>query len=65
MAFDPNLNNATRIALRQMIDLISARKGLKREDAYTLCSLAADVRVTQMVNEQNGIHIMLPRRYLA
>lgn len=64
MGFDPSLNIATRIALRQMIDLVQARKGLSREDAYTLCSLAADVRVTQMVNEQNGIHIMLPRHYL-
>jgi len=64
MGFDPNLNNAVRIALREMISLLGRRKGLSREDAYTLCSLAADVRVTQMVNENNGIHVMLSRQYV-
>jgi acetamidase/formamidase len=65
MAFDPDLNTAARVALRDMLALISARKGLSREDAYTLCSVAADLRVTQLVNEHNGIHVMLPKGYLA
>ena len=30
-----------------------------------LCSLAADLRVTQVVNGAKGIHVMLDRRYLA
>jgi len=30
-----------------MIDLIVKRAGITREQAYTLCSLAADLRVTQ------------------
>lgn len=65
MAFDPDLNSAVRTALRDMLTLVTTRKGLSREDAYTLCSLAADVRVTQVVNEHNGIHVMLPKAYLA
>ena len=52
------------IALRDMIKLISARTGISREDAYTLCSLAADLRVTQVVNGSKGIHVMLEKTYL-
>ncbi|MGD9829358.1 MAG: acetamidase/formamidase family protein, partial [Hyphomicrobiaceae bacterium] len=65
MAFDPDLDSAARTALRDMISLISATRGLSREDAYMLCSLAADLRITQMVNQNNGVHVMLERRYLA
>jgi acetamidase/formamidase len=64
MAFDPDLDDAVVIALRDMIKLISARTGLTREDAYTLCSLAADLRVTQVVNGSKGIHIMLAKEHL-
>lgn len=64
MAFDPDLDDAVVIALRAMIDLIGQRTDLSREDAYTLCSVAADLRVTQAVNQSKGIHVMLDRRYL-
>ena len=64
MASDPDLDDAARTALRDMIKLICARRGLSREDAYMLCSLAADLRVTQLVNQHNGIHVMLEKRYL-
>ncbi len=64
MAFDPSLDAAVKIALRSMIDLIAARTGLGRHEAYMLCSLAADLRVTQAVNGNNGIHCMLPKTCL-
>ena len=64
MAFDPDLDDAVVIALRDMIKLICARSGLSREDAYTLCSLAADVRVTQVVNGTKGIHVVLEKALL-
>jgi acetamidase/formamidase len=64
MAFDPDLDDCVVIALRQMLDLICARAGLDRYQAYTLCSLAADLRVTQVVNGNKGIHVMLDKRYL-
>jgi acetamidase/formamidase len=65
MAFDPDLDDCVVIALRQMIDLIVKRAGITREQAYTLCSLAADLRVTQVVNGNKGIHVMLDKKYLA
>jgi acetamidase/formamidase len=64
MAFDPDLDEAVKIALRDMIKLICARTSLSREDAYMLCSLAADLRVTQTVDINKGIHVMLPKAAL-
>ena len=65
MAFDPDLDDCVVIALRDMIKLICRRTNLSREQAYTLCSLAADLRVTQVVNGNKGIHVMLAKKYLA
>lgn len=61
MGFDPSLDRAMEIALRDMIDYLVAAKGLSRLDAYTLCSLAVDFRVTQTVNMAKGVHGMLPK----
>ena len=52
-----------KTALRQMITLIGERLGLSPEDAYMFCSLAVDMRVTQLVDGNKGIHAMLPKRY--
>jgi acetamidase/formamidase len=65
MAFDPDLDICATTALREMIAAICTRTGLSREDAYTLCSLAADLRITQVVNGNKGVHCMLEKRYLA
>jgi acetamidase/formamidase len=64
MAFDPDLDDCVVIALRDMIDLIVARTGLAKAEAYALCSLAADLRITQVVNGNKGVHVMLDKRYL-
>jgi acetamidase/formamidase len=61
MGIDPDLDVCARDALREMIGLITARTALSREEAYMLCSLAADLRVTQTVNGSKGIHCMLPK----
>jgi len=65
MAFDPDLDDCVVIALRAMIDLLCRRTNLDRYQAYMLCSLAADLRVTQVVNGSKGIHVMLAKRYFA
>ncbi|WP_281020102.1 acetamidase/formamidase family protein [Minwuia sp. IMCC3060] len=58
---DVVLDAAAKQALRAMIRLITSRSNLTREDAYTLCSIAADMRVTQLVNQHKGIHVVLPK----
>jgi len=64
MAFDPDLDDCVVVALRAMLDLIEARTTLKRHEAYLLASLTADLRITQVVNEHKGVHVMLEKRYL-
>jgi acetamidase/formamidase len=64
MAFDPDLDTCVTIALRQMIDVLCERTSLDRYQAYSLLSLAGDLRVTQVVNGNKGIHLMLEKRYL-
>lgn len=59
MGLHPDLDRCAEIALRDMIDWITALAPLSREDAYMLCSLAGDLRVTQTVNGNKGIHMML------
>jgi acetamidase/formamidase len=56
MGMDEDLDDAARQALRRMIGWITAMTSLSRQDAYTLCSLAADLRVTQMVRHKSLIH---------
>jgi acetamidase/formamidase len=62
MGFDPDLNRAAVQAVREMVDLVSTRYHLSREDAYMLTSMAADLHVTQIVDGTKGIHAMIPKR---
>ena len=65
MAMDPDLDTAAKAALRRMIDVVAQETGLTRQRAFMLMSLQADVRVTQLVNEHKGIHVMMPKAALA
>jgi acetamidase/formamidase len=64
MGLHPDLNEAARMATREMIDYLVAEKGMQREDAYMLISLGVDLHVTQTVDETKGIHAMLPKSIL-
>ena len=61
MGLHPDLDEAARMAVREMIDFLATEKGMSREEAYLLCSLAVDLRVTQLVSSNKGIHAMLPK----
>jgi len=64
MAFHEDLDDAARIAMRAMIGILEDHYGLSFDDAYRLCSIAADMRVTQFVNGNRGIHVLLARKPL-
>ncbi len=64
LAFDPDLDDAAKQALRSMIALIHERSGLSADDAYMLCSLAADMRITQLVDGNKGVHCMIEKHWL-
>jgi acetamidase/formamidase len=61
MGMDPDLDRCAEMALRDMIVLLNTRFGLSREDAYMLCSLAGDLRITQTVNGCKGVHMMMAK----
>ncbi|NNE86034.1 MAG: acetamidase/formamidase family protein [Alphaproteobacteria bacterium] len=64
LGVDVDLDDAAKKALRDMIVLITERTNLSREDAYSLISLAGDVRISQLVNVNKGCHVMLPKTAL-
>ena len=61
MGFDDDLSHATRKALRNMIDFLVAEKHMTRDDAYMLISVAGDVEITELVDRNKGVHVMLPK----
>jgi len=61
MGLHEDLDEATRLATREMVDFLVAEKGLSRDAAYMLCSLAADLHVTQAVDATKGVHAMIAK----
>ena len=59
-----DLDQAAKQALRGMIALLGELRNMHPADAYSLCSLAVDLRVTQIVDGNKGIHAMLAKSLL-
>ncbi|MEE4347848.1 MAG: acetamidase/formamidase family protein [Paracoccaceae bacterium] len=65
MGMHPDLDVCVEIALRRMITLLSNRLGISRAEAYMFCSLAGDLRITQTVNREKGVHMMMRKALLS
>jgi acetamidase/formamidase len=63
MGLNEDLDEATRLAVREMVDFLVAEKKMSRDDAYMLCSLAADLHVTQAVDATKGVHASLAKSF--
>ena len=61
MGLDPDLDEAAKIATREMLDFLVETKGISREEAYLLASAVMDLVVTQVVDGTKGIHAMIPK----
>ncbi len=60
-ALGPDLMENARNAVRDTIAWLQADHSLSREDAYILCSLAGDLRISQIVDQPNfGVSFYLP-----
>lgn len=59
MGMNEELVDATKQAVREMIEFLVTEKGLSRNDAYMLCSVAVDFSITQLVDGKKGVHGML------
>jgi acetamidase/formamidase len=65
MGMDPDLDDCSVTALREMIALLGEKSGLTHAEAYMLCSLAGDLHVTQTVNGNKGVHMMMEKKNFA
>ena len=61
MGLHEDLNEAAKMALREMIDFLVIEKHLSRDDAYMLASVAADLSITQLVDGNKGVHAMIAK----
>ena len=61
MGLNEDLDEAARLATREMVDFLVAEKKLSRDEAYMLCSLAADLHVTQAVDATKGVHATIAK----
>jgi acetamidase/formamidase len=51
----PDLMEAARAAVSAMIDLIATRHGMKPVEAYMLCSVCGDLRISEIVDQPNWV----------
>ena len=51
----PDLMGAARDALRRMIDWLGREHGLSAIEAYLLCSVAIDLRISEIVDVPNFV----------
>jgi acetamidase/formamidase len=54
-AHGPDLFAASQQAVRYLIDHLAAERGLTREEAYVVASVAADLRISEIVDAPNWI----------
>ena len=64
MGTDVDLTVATKIAVQQMIGYLMEAKSLPSVEAYRLASIAADLRITQLVDGRVGVHMMISKAVL-
>jgi acetamidase/formamidase len=51
----PDLMQAAKAAVRGMIDLLSKRHNMNPVDAYMLCSVCGDLRISEIVDVPNWV----------
>jgi acetamidase/formamidase len=51
----PDLMECARAAVMRMIDEISAAQGMSAAEAYMLCSVCADLRISEVVDQPNWV----------
>jgi acetamidase/formamidase len=64
MGADTSLVVATKTAIGQMVKMLQEMKGITQVQAYQAASMAADLRITQLVDGNLGVHMMIAKEYL-
>jgi acetamidase/formamidase len=64
--FATTIDEAAKKATRYMIEYLTATKGLNRDQAYMLCSLAGDLKIAEAVDVPHMLVTMhLPKHIFA
>jgi len=61
MGLNEDLDQAAKIATREMLNFVVETKKIPRDDALMLLSAAMDLQITQIVDGAKGVHAMLPK----
>lgn len=61
MGFDDDLAHATRKAVRAAVDFLVDEKGLSREDAYQLASVAGNLSISEIVDRNKEVSMSIPK----
>jgi acetamidase/formamidase len=64
MGTDRDLTKATQIATQQMIEMLMQVKGLSRMEAYRMASMAADLHIAELVDQNVGVYMTIPKSVL-
>jgi acetamidase/formamidase len=62
MGTDKDLTQATRVAVQEMVNFLTSTRGMPPVEAYRLASIAADLHITELVDGNVGVHMMIPKR---
>src|SRR5450432_3329918 len=65
MGLNDDLNACATLAVREMIDFLVTEKHLSRDEAYMLSSVSADLHITELVDGNKGVHMMIPKNIFA
>jgi acetamidase/formamidase len=61
IGLNEDLDQAAKMAIKNMLEFIVETKGLSRDDAYMLMSATMDLHVTEVVDIVKGVHAMMPK----
>jgi acetamidase/formamidase len=64
IGLNEDLDDAAKQAVSGMVKHVCRRSNLSRNQAYMLCSLIGDLHVTQLVDSNKGVHMLLPKSAL-
>lgn len=62
MGINADLEKATEMAVHQMIEFLEQEKHLSRDDAYMLASVAADLHISELVDGNEVVSMVLPKK---
>jgi acetamidase/formamidase len=64
MGFAVDLEDATEIAIREAVEFLQEEAGLTSGEAYAVVSMAGDLRITELVDGNKGVHVMIAKSLL-